>query len=138
MALEMRCRMAPGRRRGRGIALTAVDRRRIAAAREALGWSVSELAARVAMHQSTLYRLENGTLRSTPRLRAIYEALGLPVERIGRAEADEEELATHYRMIKLRYPAQAELLLSVARSWAHREQGAVSVIPFPERRAAVG
>ena len=70
--------MPIGRRRGKGFPLTDIDLRRIVAARLERGWSVADLATRVGLHQSTLYRLENGTLRSTPRLDAIYEALDLP------------------------------------------------------------
>jgi transcriptional regulator with XRE-family HTH domain len=120
MVLENAQSMPIGRRRGRGIPLTEVDRRRIAAARLARGWSVAELANRVGLHQSTLYRLENGTLRSTPRLSAIYAALDLPSERIGKAEADEEELVAMYRDLKHKYPNQAMLFMNLARSWATR------------------
>lgn len=109
-----------GRRRGKGIPLTDLDRRRIRVAREKRGWTVADLASRVGLHQSTLYRLENGTLRSTPRLSAIYEVLGLPAERIGRAEPDEEELLVMYRDLKHKFPAQATLFLSMARQWAVR------------------
>lgn len=112
--------MAIGRRRGKGIPLTEIDRRRISAARNDRGWTVAELAARIGMHQSTLYRLENGTLRSTPRLRAIYDALGLPCERIGRADADEEELLVLYRRLKREYPSHAHMVVNVVRNVARR------------------
>ena len=112
--------MPIGRRRGKGIPLAEIDRRRIVAARAALGWNVADLASRVGLHQSTLYRLENGTLRSTPRLRAIYDVLGLPVDRIGRADADEEELLVLYRRLKNEFPSQAHMLVNVVRNFARR------------------
>jgi transcriptional regulator with XRE-family HTH domain len=112
--------MAIGRRRGKGIPLTDIDRRRIAAARDMRGWSVAELASRVGLHQSTLYRLENGTLRSTPKLRSIYAALDLPTDRMGKADADEEELLTLYRRLKKEYPSQAHMLVNTARNFARR------------------
>lgn len=112
--------MPIGRRRGKGIPLTVVDRRRIIAARLERGWSVADLATRVGLHQSTLYRLENGTLRSTPRLDSIYQALDLPVERMGKADADEEELLGLYRELKARYPNQALLFMNLCRGWASK------------------
>jgi transcriptional regulator with XRE-family HTH domain len=109
--------MAIGRRRGRGIPLRDVDRRRIIAARQRLGLSVQDLAKLVGMHQSTVYRLENGSLRSTPRLTSVYEALQLPPELIGRADADEEELLMLYRAAKERDPRRAQLIVETLRRW---------------------
>lgn len=74
------------------------------------------------MHQSTLYRLENGTLRSTPRLGDIYAVLGLPVERMGKADHDEEELVALYRDLKRRFPSQAAQFMTAARQWTARAQ----------------
>ncbi len=130
--------MAIGRRRGKGIPLTEFDRRRIQRAREDRGWTVGELAQRVGLHQSTLYRLENGTLRSTPRLTAIYTALGLPSDRMGKPERDEEELMALYRDLKRRVPSQANVFMSLARTWAARaDRARLASVPLAPKAATL-
>jgi len=110
------------RKYGAGDPITPIDVQRIRAAVGRTGVPVRELALRVGLAPSGLYRILRGQAKSSAKLGAIYRALGLPVELVGRADPDEQELLDEYRRLKQALPHKVPDLISEVRSWADQAE----------------
>lgn len=95
----MAARGSTGRRKGRTIQVLIPDLERLVA-HLALANGIENLATKLGVNRSTLYRIIDRKVTSTPLLRSWYQRLGIEVRLVNRYDDDIEEVLAAYKKLR--------------------------------------